>query len=79
MASEYEREDVAPNTLGEALPAEMTRVRDWVIPAYLEIGPAGVFALTMMRADLDAAAKALADGDVVAMLRVYQSLKGYTT
>jgi hypothetical protein len=31
----------------------------------------------MMRADLDAAAKALADGDVVAMLRVYQSLKGY--
>ncbi len=32
-----------------------------------------------MRADLDAAAKALAEGDVVAMIRVYESLKGYTT
>lgn len=65
-------------TLGEALPAEMARVRDRVMPAYLEIGDAGTFALTMMRLDLDAAAKAMADGDVVAMIRAYQALKGYT-
>ncbi|HXU23043.1 MAG TPA: hypothetical protein VN697_03325 [Tepidiformaceae bacterium] len=26
-----------PTTLGEALPAEMARVRDKVMPAYLEI------------------------------------------
>lgn len=71
--------DAATGSLGEALPAEMARVRDKIMPAYIEIGPAGIFALTMMRADLDAAAKALAEGDVVAMLRVYESLKGYTT
>lgn len=66
-------------SLGEALQLEMARVRDTVMPAYLEIGAAGIFALTMMRADLDAAAKALAEGDVVEMLRVYESLKGYET
>jgi hypothetical protein len=65
-------------TLGDALPAEMARVRDNVMPAYIEIGAPGIFALTMMRADLDAAAKALAEGDVVEMIRVYESLKGYT-
>jgi hypothetical protein len=67
------------DTLGEALPREMARVRDKVMPAYLSIGSAGVFALTMMRADLDAASMALAEGDVVAMLRAYHSLKQYST
>lgn len=66
-------------TLGEALPEEMARVRDKVMPAYVAIGAPGAFALTMMRSDLDAAAKALADGNVVAMMRVYESLKGYET
>ncbi len=28
-------------TLGEALPKEMARVRNEVLPVYLEIGPAG--------------------------------------
>jgi hypothetical protein len=64
-------------TLGDELPREMARVRDEVMPAYEEIGPAGGIALAMMRADLDAAARAMAEGDVVAMLRVYQSLRGY--
>lgn len=67
------------DTLGDALPREMARVRDEVMPAYLAVGQAGVFALAMMRADLDAAAKAMMEGDVVAMIRVYQLLKGYTT
>lgn len=67
------------DTLGDALPREMARVRDEVMPAYQACGNAGVFALTMMRRDLDAAAKALAEGDVVAMLRAYQSLKEYET
>ena len=66
-------------TLGEELPREMARVRDKVMPAYQSIGTAGVFALAMMRADLDAAARAMAEGDVVAMLRAYESLKGYKT
>lgn len=69
----------APYTLGDALPAEMARVRDEVMPAYLAIGPPGLLALAMMRADLDCAAKALAEGDAVACLAAYESLKGYTT
>jgi molybdopterin converting factor small subunit len=66
-------------TLGDALPAEMARVRDEVMPAYAEIGAAGRVALMMMRAELDAAAKAMAEGDVVAMLAAYKSLKEFNT
>lgn len=62
-------------SLGEELPKEMTRVRDKVMPAYIQIGAAGMFALTMMRADLDKATKAMMDGDVTAMIEAYQSLK----
>ncbi len=63
-------------TLGEALPAEMARVRDEVLPFYTpEVN--GQIAAAMMRADLDAAAKAMADGDPVAMLAAYQSLCGW--
>lgn len=69
-------------TLGEALPREMARVRDEVLPMYLQLrGMPNVIVepqIMMMRADLDAAAKALAEGDVVEMLRVYQSLKETT-
>lgn len=72
-------ERTLPDTLGDALPREMARVRDQVMPAYLEIGAPGLFALTMMRADLDLAARAMAEGDVVAILRAYESLKGYKT
>jgi hypothetical protein len=55
----------------------MARVRDELIPIYDTI-PNGHFAATMMRRDLDAAAKALAEGDLVEMIRVYESLKGWT-
>jgi hypothetical protein len=53
----------------------MARVRDEVLSAYIEIGPAGTFGAMMIRRDLDEATKALAEGDVVAMLRCYQKLK----
>lgn len=62
-------------SLGTALPAEMARVRE-IIPIYDSV-PMGFIAASMMRADLDRAAKALAEGDVIEMLRVYESLKGY--
>lgn len=65
------------DSLGEALPKEMARVRDDVLPVYESTGPAGAFAVTLMKRDLDEAARTLADGDVIGMLRVYQSLKGY--
>jgi hypothetical protein len=62
-------------TLGDDLPREIARVRDRVIPAYLECGPGGAFAVAMMRADLDRASKAMIEGDIVEMVCVYQSLK----
>lgn len=65
------------STLGEALPAEMTRVRDELIPMYLSIGPMGGPAVFLMRMALHKAQKALADGDVVAMMRAYEELKDF--
>jgi hypothetical protein len=65
------------SSLGEELPNEMARVRDVLIPQYQSIGPAGAFAISFMRADLDRAAKALAEGDVIEMIRVHQNLKAY--
>ena len=44
------------NAPAPSLAAEMTRVRDVVLPAYLSI-PTGAFAASLMRRDLDAAAK----------------------
>ncbi len=66
-------------TLGDALQDEITRVRDEVMPAYIEIGGAGAFALAFMRDDLDKAVKALAEGDGVACLAAHKALKGYHT
>lgn len=65
------------DSLGTALPKEMTRVRDELIPMYQSIGPAGGFAIAMMRQELDVATKALAEGDVVAMVRSYKALKDF--
>lgn len=65
------------SSLGEELPKEMTRVRDELIPQYLTIGPAGTFAVTLMRQALDRAQRALAEGDLVEMIRVYEELKGF--
>ena len=64
--------------LGTALPAEMARVRDEILPMYIEIGAPGAMAASLMRADLDAAAKALAEQDVVEMLKLHEKLKGWT-
>jgi len=63
------------DTLGDALPREMTRVRE-LIPRYESV-PMGGLAANMMRHSLDRAQIALAHGDVVAMIRCYKDLKGY--
>lgn len=65
------------SSLGTELPKEMARVRDELIPQYLSIGPASIFAVTLMRAELDRATKALAEGDLVTMIRAYEALKGF--
>lgn len=76
----------ALRTLGDELPAEMTRVRDEVLGQHLacmakEETPSGRMtfmpAITRIRNDLDAAARALAGGDVAAMMRIYVALKGW--
>lgn len=63
-------------TLAEALPREMARVRDELIPQYIAIGPAGQFGLMMLRGALDEAALASAAGDTVGMIRALERLKG---
>lgn len=68
-------DSVPTETLADALPREMARVRDELIPAYQSIGPSGLFGLAMLRESLDDAAKAMASGDVIAMVRAYQVLK----
>ena len=64
-------------TLGDALPKEKARVRDVLMPQYQSIGPAGGFALTLMRTCLDGATKALAEGDLPSMIRYYNELKDF--
>ena len=68
-----------PRTIADALAAETRRVRDVVIPAYQECGPAGAFALIGMRRDLDAAMAGALEGDVVGMMRALEALKGWET
>jgi hypothetical protein len=71
------RGDTMSRTLGEELPKEMARIRDVVMPAYQECGPSAALTLALMRHDLDRAAKALAEGDLPAMIDAYQALKEY--
>ena len=62
-------------TLADALPKEMARVRE-VLGHYREIGLAGAFAATLIERDLRAADEAVMHGDVVQMIRSLQTLRG---
>lgn len=64
-------------TLGAELPREMARVRDEVLPAYIQLGQAGRFAVQMIRIDLKKASKAIFEGDLAKMILVYKSLKAW--
>ena len=61
-------------SLGESLPVEMARVRT-VLGHYKEIGPAGMFGAASIELALQAADKAVIDGDIVEMVRAYKRLK----
>ena len=63
------------STIGDALPREIERCQELLV-AYAEIGPAGAFGAAMIRRDIAAAHKAIMEGDVVAMIRAYEALKG---
>lgn len=62
-------------SVGHELPKEMARVRE-LIPLYDAV-PMGFIAAGMMRAALDEAAVALAEGDIIRILRVYEELKEF--
>lgn len=61
-------------TLADALPKEMSRVRT-MLGYYKEIGPAGMFGAAMIEQDLRDADAAVMSGDLVAMLRAFKALK----
>ena len=62
-------------TLADALPKEMARVRE-VLGHYREIGPAGAIGAAFIELDLRAADKAVMSGDVVAMIKSLETLRG---
>lgn len=64
-------------TLGDALPKEIARVRDQVMPRYIVIGESGEPALVMMRAAMDRAMKATAKQDAVEMMIALQDLREF--
>ena len=62
-------------TLGTALPKEIERVQE-VMAVYLQFST-GHIAASMMKRDISLALKAIMENDTVAMLRVFESLKGW--
>ena len=62
-------------TLGDALPKEIARVRE-VLGHYREIGPAGAIGAMFIENDLQAADRAMMSGDVVAMMSALTALRG---
>ena len=63
-------------TLGEALPKELARVRE-ILGHYKEIGPAGAFGAAMIEQSLRRADAAIMSGDLPAMIDAYNDLKEY--
>lgn len=64
-------------TLGEAFPIEQARLR-MMLGHYREIGPAGAFGAAMIEDCLRRADRAAIEQDVVAMVRLYQEMQGFT-
>lgn len=73
LARNHRQSDAA--TLADALPKEIERCQE-LLMQYAAIGPVGTFGATMIRREIDAAHKAMMEGDVVAMIRAYEALKG---
>ncbi|HEY6021978.1 MAG TPA: hypothetical protein VIY48_19575 [Candidatus Paceibacterota bacterium] len=65
------------SSVGEEFPKEQARVRK-LLGEYKAIGPAGAFGALMIEQTLQRAEKAAISGDIVAILRSYEELKGWT-
>ena len=63
------------SSVGDEFPKEQARVRE-LLGFYKSIGPAGAFGALMLEQALQRADQAAISGDVVAILRSYEELKG---
>ena len=63
----------AIKTIGDVLPEEITRVQG-IIAMYKSVQN-GQFAAALMQQDIDAAYKAMMEGDLAGMIAAYQELK----
>lgn len=63
--------------LAEGLLEEINRNINLVV-IYSSVGAAGVFALSMIRQDINLALKAIIEGDVIAMMQAFEKLKNNT-
>lgn len=61
-------------TLADALPKECARVRE-ILGYYKELGPVGMFGAAFIEQDLREADRAMASGDVVAMIAALKTLQ----
>ena len=61
-------------SLGEALPLEIKRVRE-TLKEYYKIGQAGAFGAMMIELSLQRADKIVIGGDIVEMLKAYKELQ----
>lgn len=66
---------MSPSTsMGEDYPKQQARVRE-VLKTYREIGPAGMPGAYLIELDLAEAERAAVSGDLVRMIRAYETLK----
>jgi hypothetical protein len=63
-------------TLGDAFPEQQARLRE-LLGLYKGIGPAGVFGVAMIEDCLRRADRAAIEGDVVAMVQLFDEMKGF--
>ena len=61
-------------SLADALPREQARVRE-ILGHYKALGPVGAIGAAFIEADLRAAERAAAAGDVIAMIRALTKLR----
>jgi hypothetical protein len=76
IAKQYGRAEIeSSRTLGDALPAELARVRDQVMPGL--IAREASTGLAFLRADMDRTARAMIEGDVIAMIECFLALQAW--
>lgn len=63
------------DNLIEAIQKECKRVRE-IVPHYEAIGPVGIFGKTMLEGAIRKGEQAIASGEVIAMVRALDELRG---